>query len=70
MSQAQKIYKELDQLPESARSEVLDFIEFLKQKKERDEDKEWSKFSLARAMQGIEEENAPEYNHSDIRETV
>ncbi len=70
MSRAQKIYHELSQLPESAQNEVLDFIEYLKEKKSRSETKEWNQFSLSRAMRGIDEENEPEYDHSDIKESV
>ena len=46
---------------------MLDFVEYLKSKKERKEDSEWSRFSLDSAMRGIEEEPGF-YGIEDIKE--
>jgi hypothetical protein len=57
---AERIIEELKSIPESAQAEVLDFVEYLKSKNSRkEEDSEWSKFSLHSAMRGIEEEPSP-----------
>jgi hypothetical protein len=68
MDIVKKIIEELKSIPESARTEVLDFVEYLKSKKGRkEEDSEWSHFSLDSAMRGIEEETSP-YGRKDIKE--
>lgn len=55
-------------MPESDKIEVLEFVEYLKSKKGRkEEDSEWSRFSLDSAMKGIEEESSP-YGIEDIKE--
>ena len=51
MSLEDKIIKEIQDLPESGKAEVLDFVEYLKTKAG---DKEWSIFSLSSAMRGME----------------
>jgi len=63
-----RIVEELKSVPESEQAEVLDFVERLKSRKERkDEDSEWSMFSLRSALRGIEEEPSP-YSVDDIKE--
>jgi len=55
-------------MPELDQTEVLDFVEYLKSKKGRkEEDPEWSRFSLESAMRGIQEEPSP-YGIEDIKE--
>jgi hypothetical protein len=56
-------------MPEFDKSEVLDFVEYLKSKKGRkvEDSDEWSRFSLDSAMRGIEEEPSP-YGIEDIKE--
>ena len=58
----------LQTLPISAQTEVLHFVEFLAQKfeQEESEDKQWSEFSLAQAMKGLEDETA--YTEADLQE--
>ncbi|MBW1779543.1 MAG: DUF2281 domain-containing protein [Deltaproteobacteria bacterium] len=69
MDIVEKIIEELRSIPESAQAEVLDFVEFLRSKKEvKEEDSEWSRFALESAMRGIEEEPTP-YKIEDIKET-
>lgn len=69
-----KINKDLKKLPESSQVEVLDFIEFLLKKKEREslerENKRWSKMSLSLAMRGMEDEDQPNYTLDDIKEDI
>jgi hypothetical protein len=68
MDIVQRILEEVKSMPESDKSEVLDFVEYLKSKKGRkEEDSEWSRFSLDSAMRGIEEEPSP-YGIEDIKE--
>jgi hypothetical protein len=65
MSLEEKIMKELQDLPESKKAEVLDFVEYLKA---RAEDKDWSVFSLSSAMRDMEDENPP-YSLNDLKES-
>jgi len=68
MDTVQRIIEELKSIPESDQAEVLDFVEYLKSKKGRkEEDSDWSMFSLSSAMRGIEEEPSP-YGVEDIKE--
>jgi hypothetical protein len=64
MSLEEKIIRQVHELPESKKSEVLDFVEYLKAKTE---EKEWSGFSLASAMRGMEDEDSL-YSLHDLRE--
>jgi hypothetical protein len=65
MSLEDKIIKEIQDLPESKKAEVLDFVEYLKTKAE---DKDWSIFSLSSAMRGMEDEDSP-YSLGDLQES-
>jgi len=68
MDIVERIIEELKSIPKSSQAEVLDFVEYLKSKKGRkEEDSEWSRFSLDSAMRGIEEESSP-YGIKDIKE--
>jgi hypothetical protein len=63
-----RILEQVKSMPELDQTEVLDFVEYLKSKKGRkEEDSEWSRFSLDSAMKGIEEEPSP-YGIQDIKE--
>jgi len=64
MSLEEKIIQQVHELPDSKKAEVLDFVEYLKAKTE---EKEWSGFSLASAMRGMEDEDSL-YSLRDIRE--
>ena len=55
---SEKIQEYIQKLPASFQAEVLDYLEFLLAKAER-EDKEWSQLSLTTAMRGMEDE--PEF---------
>ena len=65
MTTLEKIVENLRTMPESAQTEVLDFVEYLKSK---GDDYQWGKFSLDSAMRGIAEEPSP-YDVQDIKET-
>jgi hypothetical protein len=51
----EKIQEYIRKLPQSLQQEMLDYLEFLLAKAER-EDKEWSTLSLESAMRGMEDE--------------
>jgi hypothetical protein len=53
-----KKHKKLKGLPESKQMEILDFAEYLHAKTEREEKREWTDFSLASAMRGMEKEKS------------
>jgi hypothetical protein len=68
MDIVERILEEVKSMPELDKTEVLEFVEYLKSKKGRkEEDSEWSRFSLDSAMRGIEEEPSP-YGIEDIKE--
>ncbi|MDO9326884.1 MAG: DUF2281 domain-containing protein [Methanoregula sp.] len=67
------IVDHLKSLPDVAQLEVLDFVEFLQTRKmhydeRKADDKSWSNFSLASAMEGIEDEDTT-YTSADIIES-
>jgi hypothetical protein len=72
MTTAQAIFEHLKSLPDSAQREVLDFIKFLESRREeliqREEDAAWSRFSLASALRGMEDEETP-YTVADLKES-
>jgi len=62
---SEKIQEYIQKLPPSFQEEVLDYLEFLLAKAER-EDRQWSRLSLASAMRGMEDE--PEiYTIADLK---
>ena len=71
MTTVQAIAQHLETLPETARREVLDFVEFLETRTHprvvRETDAAWSAFSLSSAMRGMEEEPSP-YTAADVKE--
>jgi hypothetical protein len=72
MTTAEAIIRSLEPLPETARQEVLDFVEFLKRRRvhetPQDEDTAWSELSLVSAMRGMEDEDSP-YSLADLKES-
>ena len=72
MNVAEKINKQVQRLPEQTQAEVLDFVEYLLTKSERDqtqnEEEKWTRLSLASAMRGMEEETDLEYTEEDLEE--
>ena len=67
MSLAEKIIQNLKILPESKQLEVLDFVEYLREKIESQENTDWSDLSLSSVMRGMEDEKPP-YSLDDLKE--
>jgi hypothetical protein len=65
MSLDEKIIRQINELPESKKAAVLDFVEYLRS---RTEERDWSEFSLSSAMRGMENETTP-YSLEDIKES-
>jgi len=67
----EKIHQCVQLLTESLQVEVLDFIEYLLSKAEREAAKQdeldWPGLSLQFAMRGMEDEDAPMYTTSDLK---
>lgn len=68
---AEKIQQCLQRLPTSVQEEVLDFVEYLLTKVERDIPREeagvWSDLSLTFAMREMEDEKTPVYTAADLK---
>ena len=68
---SERIQQCVQRLPASSQAEVLDFVEYLLSKAEREiaqrEKRTWSSLSLSLAMRGMENEEAPEYTASDLK---
>jgi hypothetical protein len=71
MNLSDRIQKHVQSLPASFQSEVLDFVQYLVSKAEREaarlEDKDFSSLSLSFAMHGMEDEETPLYAPSDLK---
>ena len=67
MSTAERIIQELSGLRPERQSEVLDFIEFVKEKEKKIEENLFFESSLSSAMRGMEDEDAI-YSEADINE--
>ena len=68
MTLVQKIFQQVQKLPESIQAEVLDFIEFVDRKKARPSEEDLKDFSLSSAMRGMENEPLSEYSSTDLKE--
>ena len=66
-----EIEETVRKLPASYQAQVLDFVEYLVAKAEREaarqEELAWSEWSLASAMRGTEQEDGPTYTLDDVR---
>ena len=66
-----QIQQRVQQLPVTSQEEVLDFVEHLLSKADREtvrqEEKRWNELSLTAAMRGLENENGPEYTTDDLK---
>jgi hypothetical protein len=72
MNIKQIIQAKIDILTEDKQAEVLTFLNSLIES-QRDDDiqrnnDEWSHFSLEQAMQGLDNDNLPEYTERDLKE--
>ena len=68
MSIAETILKDVEALSESKQLEVLDFMQYLRSKAEKQDVNDWPDFSLSSAMRGLEEEQTP-YSLNYIKES-
>lgn len=73
MSITESIQQHVQLLPDTLQQEVLDFVKFLLFKREQEttperDEIEWSDFSLASAMRGMEDEDTPVYTTDDLKE--
>jgi hypothetical protein len=72
MSIKQIIQDKIDTLSEEKQTEVLTFLNSLIESQNeydlQQENDEWSRFSLEQAMQGLEDDNLPEYTEQDLKE--
>ena len=71
MAIAEKIQQYVQKLPAAFQTEVLDFVEYLLAKIEREsareEERALSNMSLTLAMRGMEDEETPTYTTSDLK---
>ena len=67
---AETIQRYIERLPVPLQTEVLDFVQYLLTKVERgnfhEETAMWSDLSLTFAMNGMEDEDSPEYTAVDL----
>jgi len=68
MSLAETIIKDVQALSESKQVEVLDFVQYLRLKTEKQEINHWTDFSLSSAIRGMEDEQTP-YSLNDLKES-
>jgi len=66
MSIKELINHEIDNLSESEQRKVLELINLVQQKGVKNENQEWSDFSLEQAMRGLENDLLPEYTEADL----
>lgn len=69
MSTTEQIIREIATLRPEKQSEVLEFVEFLKEKEKRSEENSLREASLAAAMRGMEDEESL-YTESDVIEKI
>ena len=71
MAIAERVQQYVQRLPAPFQAEVLDFVEYLLAKAEREmarrEDRAWSNLSLSYAMRGMEDEDTPTYTIADLK---
>jgi len=67
MSLTEKIIENAQALSESKQLELLDFAEYLREKAENEERKDWTQFSLTSAMHGLKDDTS-QYSLSDLKE--
>ncbi len=72
MAVADKLRRSIDRMPVRMQEELLDYAEYLLSKVQREaetqDNQEWSRFSLANAVRGMEDEDEPAYSESDLKE--
>jgi hypothetical protein len=68
MTLDEKIHKYVQKLPRSFQEELLDYVEYLTMKAEKQEQQDWESFSLSSAMRDMENESVS-YSISDLQES-
>ena len=72
MTIKQIIQDKIDILSEEKQTEILTFLDSLienhQEYNRQKENDEWSDFSIGQAMQGLEDDNLPEYTEEDLKE--
>jgi len=68
MNLSEKILATVASLSEAKQAEVLDFVEYLKLKTEKEENSNWNSLSISSAMRGMEDEES-NYSVTDLKET-
>ncbi len=66
MGLADEIINKIKALPEEKQAEILDFIDFIEKKLEKNEFRNWSAFSIESAMRGMKDEESL-YSLQDIK---
>lgn len=74
MNISEDILEHVEKLPEAWQAKVLDFVEYLESKINRNnkksvEDEDWSQLSLSFAMRGMEDERTT-YSLDDVKEKL
>ena len=68
---SERIQERIARLPDSFQTEVMDFVDYLTTKSERETDQRdrriWSELSLSCALRGMEDEATPEYGTADLK---
>ncbi len=68
---AERVHQYMQKLPASLQVEILDFVEYLSSKWEREVARQneltWSNLSLTLAMRGMEDEDMPTYTTADLK---
>ena len=66
---AEQINDKVHKLPVASQKKVLHYVETLLGKNGTEtEEEEWSEFSFAQAMRGLEDDDMPEYTDADLKE--
>jgi hypothetical protein len=69
MDTTERILLQLRKLPDAAKVEVLDFVDFLVLKaRNLNEERTWSNLSVEAALRGMEDEPLREYTDDDLLE--
>jgi hypothetical protein len=68
MNLSEKILATVASLPEAKQAEVLDFVEYLKLKTEKEENNDWNSLSISSAIRGMGNEES-NYSLTDLKET-
>lgn len=72
MAVSDRIHEEVKKLPELLQTEVLDFVQYLALKMQRESASEdefaATGLSLSLAMRGMDDEDTPSYSTQDLRE--